>query len=104
MTAQIVRQSASELLFKSVRAVLASPRRLVSPEDDAALSGDFYLHQHNIPHLLPHKSPCSAHIKAPLAFGSISLFVVYQMKINQPFLDCIELWRQWTSLCLPSLN
>lgn len=58
-------------------AVAASPPcHSVSPRDDVSLSGDFPLPQHHIPHLLTHKSPCSSHLKAPLAFGSVNLFVV----------------------------
>ena len=57
-------------------------RRSVSPRDELGLRRNFTsLPQHHIVHLLAYKSPCSAHLEAPLGFGSVNLFVVYQMKI-----------------------
>ncbi len=89
-------------------AVVAPLRRSVSPRDELGVSGDFHLPQHHIPHLLTHKSSCSAHLKAPLAFGSVNLFVVClsNENSNQKCLDV--LWShayssfQLTSQCLSS--
>lgn len=81
--------------------------------DEVGLKRDFCL-QHHIPHLLTHKSPCSAHLGVPLAvcfFLSVNLFVICLSNENgtQKCLDGVELWRdahsnfQQASLCLPSL-
>lgn len=68
--------------------------RSVPPRDELGLRRDFYLSQHHIPHILTYKSPCAVHLKAPLAFGSVNLFVVRlsNENSNQKCLDGIELW------------
>lgn len=88
-------------------AVVASLRCSVSPTDEHGLRRDFHLPEHHIPHRPTHKSPCSAHLKAPLAFGSVNLFVVCLSNENSNWkcLDGIELWSdancnfQWASQC-----
>lgn len=96
-----------------MRVLLLSPfDAQCHPEMILVLAGIFSSH---IPHLLAHESPCSAHLKSPLAFGSVNLFVVCPSNENgnQTFLDGIELWSyacmhaahfQWMSQCLSSLS
>lgn len=61
-------------------AVVSSLCHSLSSRDVLDLSRDFHLPQQHISHLLSHKSSYSAHLKAPLVFDSVSVFVLYQMK------------------------
>lgn len=61
-------------------AVVSSLCHSLSSRDALDLSRDFHLPQQHISHLLTHKSSYSAHLKAPLVFDSVSVFVLYQMK------------------------